>query len=498
VNVGLFSRAAGIAVLALMLVAGSFLIVMPDHAGAALSDFEIDGNIVAASGPDWDSLPPSTGNFDPGEVLVINDQNYAGSATVTDPHAAANSYCVGSDDLIVKNGTKLTDFPFVPIDGSPSPGKNDICQTYLAYDLVSGGGSNEIILYVGVVRRETNGTTAVAVELNKVDQANRQIGDLVVSFEFDGNGPVAVVNIREWNGSGFDLTAVGGTANAEGYSTDHFGEIAVNLTATGILPPPESPEDCATLGTVLPFGWAGNSDTSNIGDWGGSAPLGLDLCGKLIVEKETQPTGGTQTFNYSLSTDADFSPLIGSLDGDGAYAELLLPDGDYTLVESDPFGVGWAFKSYSCDDGSSGTIRQDGVTVPVSLGTTVTCTITNVQPAISVVKTADPVNLSEPGGLVTFTFTVVNTGPEDVSLFSLVDDQFGDLTVASGSDCSLPQDLAADGASYTCTLQQYLDSGDFSNHVNTVVASARDAAGLIAEATDDAIVSFDCRRRLRL
>ena len=60
-NVGLFSRAAGIAVLALMLVAGSFLIVMPDHAGAAFSGltaFDIDGD---TTGPDdWDDTATQT------------------------------------------------------------------------------------------------------------------------------------------------------------------------------------------------------------------------------------------------------------------------------------------------------------------------------------------------------------------------------------------------------------------------------------------------------
>ncbi|MDF1595162.1 MAG: SdrD B-like domain-containing protein [Acidimicrobiia bacterium] len=490
-NKGPISRAAGIAVLAFLLVIGSFLVVMPESADAALgglTGFEIDGDVVASGGVDWQSLPNSAGVFDPGEVLVINDQNFTGAQLVTDPSTAANTYCIGGDDLIVKNGTKLTDFPFVAVDGSPAPGKNDICQTYVAYDVVPNAGVNEIVLYVGVIRRETNGTTAVAVELNRIDQAHRQSGDLVISFEFDGNGPVAVVNIREWNGSGFDLTAVGGTSAAEGYSTDHFGEIAVNLTATGILPPPENPEDCSTLGTVLPFGWAGNSDTSNIGDWGGSAPLGLDLCGKLIIEKQTNPTGSTETFGYSLSTSAPFSPLTGSLIGDGDSFEWLLPDGNYTLVEADPFGLGWAFDNYSCNNGASSEDRAAGVTVPVSLGTTITCTIENVQPAISVTKTADPTSVPETGGDVTFTFRVDNTGPEAVSLTDLVDSVFGDLD-GQGS-CVLPQDLSI-GGFYECSLTVFLDSDDLVDHFDEVTATAFDAAGLTATATDDATVTFN-------
>ena len=48
-------------------------------------------------------------------------------------------------------------------------------------------------------------------------------------------------------------------------------------------------------------------------------------------------------------------------------------------------------------------------------------TYTDVAPDIKVIKTADPTQIPETGGDVTFTFVVQNIGAEAVTLTSLVD-----------------------------------------------------------------------------
>ena len=55
-------------------------------------------------------------------------------------------------------------------------------------------------------------------------------------------------------------------------------------------------------------------------------------------------------------------------------------------------------------------------------------TFTNVDPTITVDKTANPTMLPEPGGDVTYTIVVTNTSPDEtVTLTDLDDNRFGDL-----------------------------------------------------------------------
>ncbi len=79
------------------------------------------------------------------------------------------------------------------------------------------------------------------------------------------------------------------------------------------------------------------------------------------------------------------------------------------------------------DDGNSASDTDDE-----------TVTVTNLMPAIEVVKTADPVEIPEPGGEVVFTVEVTNlSNPSDpVTITSLVDDIHGDLN--GQGTCAVP------------------------------------------------------------
>ncbi|MHA2742462.1 DUF7507 domain-containing protein [Vibrio harveyi] len=104
--------------------------------------------------------------------------------------------------------------------------------------------------------------------------------------------------------------------------------------------------------------------------------------------------------------------------------------------------------------------------------------ITNVPPAISVVKSADKNEVLEPGENVTFTFEVTNdsgTFDSPIELVSLVDTIYGDLSaIGAESDCLDNPVTIAFGATYSCTLSVYVagDAGD--SFTNTVTATARD------------------------
>ena len=77
-----------------------------------------------------------------------------------------------------------------------------------------------------------------------------------------------------------------------------------------------------------------------------------------------------------------------------------------------------------------------------------TVTFEDVAPQIRVTKTANPTQVPETGGSVTFTFLVENIGQEDVTLTTLSDTVFGDLN--GKGDCVLPQTVPI-GGTYTCS-----------------------------------------------
>jgi hypothetical protein len=78
---------------------------------------------------------------------------------------------------------------------------------------------------------------------------------------------------------------------------------------------------------------------------------------------------------------------------------------------------------------------------------------------------------------------------EALTLTSLSDDKFGDLN--GQGNCAVPQTLAANGGTFSCSFQQSLPAGDPATpHVNTVTATAQNNAGTTDTATDEATVNF--------
>jgi uncharacterized repeat protein (TIGR01451 family) len=103
--------------------------------------------------------------------------------------------------------------------------------------------------------------------------------------------------------------------------------------------------------------------------------------------------------------------------------------------------------------------------------------VTDVDPSMTVSKTASTTSVSEPGANVTYTVAVHNTSVEALTLTDL-EDKVGtaaafDITGVAGTTCSLPQTIAI-GATYSCTFVQHVtgDAGDVVG--DTVTATAHD------------------------
>lgn len=117
-----------------------------------------------------------------------------------------------------------------------------------------------------------------------------------------------------------------------------------------------------------------------------------------------------------------------------------------------------------------------------------TVTINNEKPEISVDKTAKPTEVSEPGGDVTFSVTITNNSvsSDPVTIDSLMDDIHGNL-IGQGT-CSLPQTIAGDGGTYSCSFVAGVKGNAGDQETDYVTASGADDDGNFVSARDAATV----------
>lgn len=115
---------------------------------------------------------------------------------------------------------------------------------------------------------------------------------------------------------------------------------------------------------------------------------------------------------------------------------------------------------------------------------------TDVLPVITVVKTATPTTLDEPGGLVDFEVSVTNQSVEAVWLTSLVDDVFGDVFGLSAGCAALDGRRLDPGASASCSFDELVTGNAGYVHTNVVTGTAEDNEGNQATDDDDAVVAI--------
>jgi hypothetical protein len=134
--------------------------------------------------------------------------------------------------------------------------------------------------------------------------------------------------------------------------------------------------------------------------------------GKIVVKKETDPDGSTQSFDFTLKRGGtDVIPGFSLKDGESKDSGALLPQSDYDVTETVPDG--WTLSSASCDQGETNV--HD---ITVDPGQTVTCTFNNTlnRGKIVVDKVTEP-----SGDPQSFNF-LLSGGPSNPSdNFSLTD-----------------------------------------------------------------------------
>ncbi len=119
---------------------------------------------------------------------------------------------------------------------------------------------------------------------------------------------------------------------------------------------------------------------------------------------------------------------------------------------------------------------------------TQTVKVNDVLPVIELIKTADPLERNEPGGLFTYTFTVKNLSVEPVMLTKIVDDKLGTLYEWEAGD---PEIWIAVGGSYLLPGTFTKTYTDFGTYVNIATAEAKDNEGNTASDTDTQTVKIN-------
>ena len=194
----------------------------------------------------------------------------------------------------------------------------------------------------------------------------------------------------------------------------------------------------------------------------------------------------------TAGSDITFTIVVtnsGDLDLSGlAVVDPATPDCDRSLGS---LAVG-AHVNYSC--GATGVMFEFTNTAMVSGTVSARMYVSGTDsasvdllPSILVTKTADPANLIEPGGTVTFSLTVDNTCSEPLTLTSLIDSIHGDLS-GQGS-CLVPQALAPD-AVYGCTFTATVAGSGGYQEVDEVMAWVNDDEGNAVAGSDTATVTL--------
>ncbi len=123
------------------------------------------------------------------------------------------------------------------------------------------------------------------------------------------------------------------------------------------------------------------------------------------------------------------------------------------------------------DDGNTDTATADA-----------TVTYTDVLPTVTLDKSAAPANLAEPGGAFTYTLTITNTSPEDVTITALTDDN----PLSPACLALIGTNLAA-GTNTSCTYNiTHTEAGTYPNDASVTV---QDNEGNLASASESETVS---------
>ncbi|MEE4173613.1 MAG: hypothetical protein V2I57_05120 [Xanthomonadales bacterium] len=335
-------------------------------------------------------------------------------------------------------------------------------------------------------------------------------------------------NVPEPGGTVLYVVEVTNTSDTEDVTLtalddDLYGDVFtlgdVCASFSGITLAPGERFFCAFRQTVS--GQPGDAITdviTAVGESGGLTATGdddatvtiIDTPSSLTVKKtafpQTRPApGGTFAFRLDVQNSSAVDTVTISSLEDDVYGDLsiLAPSTcsvPQTLAPSEVYSCAFAGDftggpgQFQVDSILVQGVDDDGNGVRAVARAQVELTSPQIPapPALSVIKTANPTSLPEPGGSVTFTVEVINASPAgDITITALEDDPYGDITALPGSTCATGAVLTPDPNDvYRCsfTVDVVGAGGDELLDVVTVTGTAGGVQPVTA--SDDATVAI--------
>lgn len=412
------------ALLAAALVAvTSGLVAHQQMAGATLSGLTFeghDGNIVANGGTDWTSLTLCTS---PGVPAGCN-VNLGSDPT-------------GQTDNSFVQGSKEDDTNVVVEFGSIPNSKADIGKFAVGTFVQSSGSrAGNTIMVLGWIRNNDSGTTNFDFEINqraqpdlstpgpktlirKGDGPGPLVDDVLIGYDLQGGAQNPTLTLRRWISTDNNVDGAPGVwgapvmingSNSEGatncappgqknscptgpgaislansglfnqnIAASRFGEAALDLTGLGIIPNQNDPNAaCIQFAGAIIKSRASDAFTSQMKDFAGPIPVGIDNCGSIEVRKITVPSpdASNTVFDYTRSGPGTLYDAAFTLQNGGSNKVEGLNPGSYTVTEAAE--AGWDFTSLVCND-ANGNVVGTTANITLDANEDVICTYTNTQ-----------------------------------------------------------------------------------------------------------------------
>lgn len=220
-----------------------------------------------------------------------------------------------------------------------------------------------------------------------------------------------------------------------------------------------------------------------------------DVLPALTVTKSGNPavipeSGGNVTFTFTVKNDTAETLILtsivddkfGDLNGKGTCLapQTIVGMGTYTCVYTKFLGD-WTLNPF---DNTVTVIGTDNEGNSVSDSDSFRVTFTDVLPAISMTKSANPNIVRSTGDYVNYTFTISNTGPEIVTLTSFVDPQIA----LSPSCLALIGQMIPVGGNLQCVTNLFMIIGAGTSFTNNATAIAKDNENNSATASASATI----------
>lgn len=340
--------------------------------GVALAACMVAGLAVvlpAAGNLTGSSLESTDGNL---QVDVSGNKDWASAPNLK----VALDKPTGQTDDSFGQGTKEDTAVPTVVDGSIPNNKSDLTRFYVSDE---NAGARHFLYLAWERVQEPTGTTNMDFEFNQSRALSsngvtpvRTAGDILIKYDLSQGGTIPTLGIHRWvtTGTASQVCQASNTVPCWGkvqpltgfadgsinsapvidpiapdaprtLSTRTFGEAAIDLTGSNILPP----GTCAGFGRAYLKSRASDSFTAELKDFIAPIPVNINNCGTVRIHKTDDAGNALSGAGFTLYKDN--SPVGGTrgsedtatsftctTDGSGDCSIANVPIGSYWVVET--------------------------------------------------------------------------------------------------------------------------------------------------------------------